>query len=113
MMWPFKTKTEEGEKVIEKEIIKYVDRVVVGSPIAIKIYEAMTRETEHLSYGGGSYVSQKTHGYFLSCEEAFKAFPGKEVKERDGLFIGGEYFIAPAAMNRVDITKPKIEKGKK
>ena len=96
------TKTVEVEKVVE--------RVVLGAPVAVSIYEARTEKERY--YVGCSYIHKEHHGYYLSCADAFKAWPGAKVVEHKGICVGGEYFVFPEGIEPIKVTKPKRDKGK-
>lgn len=105
-MWPFKTKIVEVEKIVE--------RVVVGEPTILDVYRAWSPGDSlsryHVLYG---FQPAKEFGYFLSCEEAFKASDVADfrVDKEKAIVVGGEYFrFYPG--EAIKITKPKKAKGK-
>lgn len=103
------TKVVEVKKVVEK----IVDRPVPGEASRVALYEAYTtkRVCDYSVYLSAFYERHEHLGYYMSCAEAFRAHPGCQVRERIGIRIGGECFVASNLVH-VTVTKPKRGKGK-
>lgn len=88
-----------------------VTKVVIGEPTMVKVYRAYK---ESVVYGPEWVRSNhiEDRGFFLSCEEAFKAADGGKVDEVRALVIDGEYLSCPYELTPIKVTKPKVAKGK-
>jgi hypothetical protein len=107
-MWPFKTKIVEVEKIVE--------RLVIGPPTLIDVYEAYEpgdSENPYMAYLM-AYRPRESFGYFYSCADAYAVSDSTSLKvvREEAIVVDGEHFIF-SHRQPIKVQKPKVSKGKK
>jgi hypothetical protein len=99
-----------SRKVERVPEIRVVERVVVGAPTLVDVYQAHIPGSSPYAL---AYRPPETIGYYLSCSDAFASSkdPSLKVEKQSAIVIDGEYFLFTPGQP-IKVTKPKRAKGK-